>query len=125
MKQGFFFLLCHQTNRAASFLSPRDSSIHLQRQEFKLNDLFDLNKSESDPVTGIKNNCNNYTEIANLLADDLFIYVGHKEASVSNHTQLKVPCSIFKDLESLQKYTIKSLNPATLPELPLHYLSFL
>lgn len=79
-----FFLLYHQTNRATSFLSPRDSSIRLQRQEFKLNDLFDLNKSESDPVTGIKNNCNNYTEIANLLADDLFTYVGHKEASVSN-----------------------------------------
>ena len=85
VKQGklFFFLLYHQTNRATSFLSPRDSSIRLQRQEFKLNDLFDLNKSESNPVTGIKNNCNNYTEIANLLADDLFTYVGHKEASVS------------------------------------------
>lgn len=36
--------------------------------------MFDLGKLESDLVTGIKNNYNNYTEIANLLTDGLVQY---------------------------------------------------
>lgn len=43
--------------------------------------MFDLGKLESDWVTGIKNNYNNNTEIANLLPDGLVQYQPYTDIS--------------------------------------------
>lgn len=68
--------------------------------------------SESDLVTGIKNNKNNYTEIANPLTDDLVCLCGsYRDISITLglfHNQLKVICSTSEYL--VMDYTDTQLN---------------
>lgn len=64
-----------------------------------LNRLSNLDKLESDLVSAIKNNCRNYTEIANHLADALvFFCISYICISIQlrlYHNQLKTSCITF------------------------------
>lgn len=61
-----------------------------------------MDMSESEPLTGIQKNYNNYMELANLLANGLVcLYGSYRSIAIKSrlfHYQLKVPCSMFINL---------------------------